>query len=106
MIPFLAAILAFVAAAVGSALAVLIGAGCGLNAMIAGAALAVGLAAGVAAFVGTRRLPKNGSVARPLSPWAWLVFVAFALFALRSFCWLVYPHAVRPRLRQRHALVA
>ncbi len=50
-------------------------------------------AAGVAAFVHTRRLPANRhrrARARPLSPWAWLVFAAFALFALREFCLLVY----------------
>ena len=101
MVPFLAAVLAFVAAAVGSALAVLIGSGRGLNATIAGASLAVGLAAGVAAFVGARKLPANRSGMRPVSPWAWLAFVAFALFALRSFCWLVYTDGAHDALHAR-----
>ena len=106
MVPFLAAILAFVAAAIGSALAVLIGAGRGLNTTIAAVSLIVGLAAGVGAFIGTRRLPANGPCATgygagPVSPWAWLVFVAFALFALRSFCWLVYEDAGHDGLHPR-----
>ncbi len=102
MVPFLAAVLAFVAAAVGSALAVLIGAGRGLDATVAGGSLAVGLVAGGVAFVQAWRLPANGSGGGPVSPWAWLVFVAFGLFALRSFCWLVYTDGahdgVHPRL--------
>ena len=101
MVPFLAAALAFVAAAVGTALAVLIGAGRGLNTTVAAASLVVGVAAGVAAFVQTRCLPSNESVAGKVSPWAWLAFVAFALFALRSFCWLVYEDAAHDGVHAR-----
>ncbi len=100
MIPFLAAVLTFVAAAIASAFAVLLPfGGRGLNAPIAAGSLAVGLLAGIAAFFHTRRLPANtprhatGYGARPISPWGWAVFAAFALFALRSFCWLVYEDA-------------
>ncbi|MBE7210170.1 MAG: hypothetical protein INR65_04060 [Gluconacetobacter diazotrophicus] len=95
MVPFLAAVLSFAAAAVASALAILLsGGGRGLDPRISGVSLGVGLLAGCAAYLHTRRLPANDprrSVSAPLSPWAWLVFAAFALFALRSFCWLVYP---------------
>ena len=106
MVPLLTAILAFVAAAVGTALAVLIGGRCGLNIPIAVASLTAGLAAGVVAFVQTRRLPANGPAAHgygagPVSPWAWLVFVAFGLFALRSFCWLVYTDGAHDGLHAR-----
>ncbi len=100
MLPFLAAVLTFVAASVASALAILLaGEGRGLNPQIAGASLGIGLLAGLGAFVHAGRLPANragrrmGYGAGPVSPWGWLVFAAFALFALRSFCWLVYPDA-------------
>ena len=91
MLAFLAAALTFVAAAVATALAVLLsGGGRGLDAPIAARSLAVGLLAGVGAFLHARLLPDNRHPAARPSPWAWLVFVVFALFALRSFCWLVY----------------
>ena len=93
MLPFLTAVLTFVAAAVASALAILLaGGGRGLDPRIAVLSLGTGLLAGAGAFLHTRRLPAHAArrPRAPLSPWAWLAFVAFALFALRSFCWLVY----------------
>ena len=93
MVPFLAAVLTFVAAAVASALAILLsGGGRGLDPQIGGISLCVGLLAGFGALLHTGRLPANAPrrLRIPLSPWAWLAFAAFALFALRSYCWLVY----------------
>ncbi len=93
MVPFLAAVLTFVAASVASALAILLsGGGRGLNPQIGGVSLCIGLLAGLGALLHAGRLPANAPRRPriPPSPWAWLVFAAFALFALRSFCWLVY----------------
>ncbi len=106
MVPFLAAILTFVAAAVASALAILLsGGGRGLTPSIAAWSLAVGVLAGVGAFVHTRRLPADlHRPARRPSPWAWLVFAAFALFALRSFCWLVYEDGAHDGYKPRLAV--
>jgi hypothetical protein len=93
-------------------------AGRGLNTVNAALALVCGAAFAVAAFLGTRdatvrnnaanRLPpeqKQRKVSEPKEPqnagissaltryrrvWFWAVAVCFAMFALRSFCWLLY----------------
>jgi hypothetical protein len=92
-------------------------AGRGLNTMSAALALVCGAAFAIASFLGTRdsalpQKPANGPAAEqePRKPsgtegtqnaipsalmryrrvWFWAVAVCFALFAVRSFCWLLY----------------
>ena len=92
-------------------------AGRGLTAVSAALALACGLAFAVAAFLGTRdsalqqepvnslpveRKPRKGGEAettqnaipaalmRYRRVWFWIVAFCFAIFAVRSFCWLLY----------------
>ena len=91
MLPALAALLVFVAAAVGTALALMLPSHGGLNPGIAAVSLVVGALAGTGAWWHVRR--QEGltlPIRRRISPWAWTTFVVFTLFALRSFCWLVY----------------
>jgi hypothetical protein len=72
--------------------------GHGLNALSAALALVCGVAFAVAAWLGTSDTGKpDGSGARLSKPawrygkiWFWLVAAFFALFAVRSFCWLLY----------------
>ncbi len=72
--------------------------GHGLNALSAALALICGVAFAVAAWLGTSDPGKpDGSVASLSKPawrygkiWFWLVAAFFALFAVRSFCWLLY----------------
>jgi hypothetical protein len=72
--------------------------GHGLNALSAALALVCGVAFAVAAWLGTSDPDKpGGSGARFSKPtwrygkiWFWLVAAFFALFAVRSFCWLLY----------------
>src|SRR5215831_6012559 len=92
-------------------------AGRGLNTMNAALALVCGAAFAVAAFLGTRDIAveqksANGQAVEKKSPkrsdaedaqnaipsalkryrrvWFWAVAVCFAVFAVRSFCWLLY----------------
>jgi hypothetical protein len=73
-------------------------AGHGLNALSAALALVCGVAFAVAAWLGTSDPGKNGVSKASLSKttwryekiWFWLVAAVFALFAVRSFCWLLY----------------
>jgi hypothetical protein len=72
--------------------------GHGLNALSAALALICGVAFAVAAWLGTSDHGKpSGPEARPSKAprrygkvWFWLVAAFFALFAVRSFCWLLY----------------
>ena len=72
--------------------------GHGLNALSAALALVCGVAFAVAAWLGTSDPgKKSASEARISKPtwrygkiWFWLVAAFFALFAVRSFCWLLY----------------
>jgi hypothetical protein len=72
--------------------------GHGLNALSAALALACGVAFAVAAWLGTSDPDKPGRSGARLSKtawrygkiWFWLVAAFFALFAVRSFCWLLY----------------
>jgi len=72
--------------------------GHGLNALSAALALVCGVAFAVAAWLGTSDPGKpSGPEARPSKAprrygkvWFWLVAAFFALFAVRSFCWLLY----------------
>jgi hypothetical protein len=72
--------------------------GHGLNALSAALALLCGVAFAVAAWLGTSDPDKPGcSGAKFAKPtrrygkiWFWLVAAFFALFAVRSFCWLLY----------------
>jgi hypothetical protein len=72
--------------------------GHGLNALSAALALVCGVAFAVAAWLGTSDHGKpSGPEARPSKAprrygkvWFWLVAAFFALFAVRSFCWLLY----------------
>src|SRR4030095_4704954 len=72
--------------------------GHGLNTLSAALALLCGVAFGVAAWLGTSYPPhssdpgaKPSKVSRRYGKiWFWLVAACFALFAFRSFCWLLY----------------
>lgn len=72
--------------------------GHGLNALSAALALICGVAFAVAAWLGTSDPAKRiRSEAKPSKTtwrygkiWFWLVAAVFALFAVRSFCWLLY----------------
>src|SRR5947199_10430920 len=73
-------------------------AGHGLNALSAALALVCGVAFAVAAWLGTsdpgKKSGSDPSLSKPTLPygkiWFWLVAAFFALFAVRSFCWLLY----------------
>jgi len=73
-------------------------AGHGLNALSAALALVCGVAFAVAAWLGTSDPDKrirsepgpSKSTWRYGKIWFWLVAAVFALFAVRSFCWLLY----------------
>src|SRR6266581_1604848 len=73
-------------------------AGHGLNALSAALALVCGVAFAVAAWLGTSDPGKKSGSEPSLSKptwrygeiWFWLVAAFFALFAVRSFCWLLY----------------
>src|SRR5919197_4155678 len=72
--------------------------GHGLNALSAALALVCGVAFAVAAWLGISDPGKSSVLdAKPSKTsrrygkiWFWLVAVVFALFAVRSFCWLLY----------------
>jgi hypothetical protein len=72
--------------------------GHGLNVLSAALALLCGLAFAVAAWLGTSDPDKPDRSGPSLSKtawrygkiWFWLVAAFFALFAVRSFCWLLY----------------
>src|SRR5436190_18680241 len=72
--------------------------GHGLNALSAALALLCGLAFAVAAWLGTSDPDKRGGSGAQSSKatvryrkfWFWVVAAFFALFAVRSFCWLLY----------------
>ena len=73
-------------------------AGHGLNALSAALALVCGVAFAVAAWLGTsdpgKKSGSEPTLSKPTWPygkiWFWLVAAFFALFAVRSFCWLLY----------------
>jgi hypothetical protein len=67
--------------------------GHGLNVLSAALALICGVAFAVAAWLGTSDPDKSGDSKVPRrygKIWFWLVAAFFALFAVRSFCWLLY----------------
>src|SRR5216110_1648301 len=104
---WLTAVLTFVNLSVISGL-VLGMAGRGLNTLTAALALVCGAAFAVAAFLGTSDPEGREKTANPPEPegkpnspissalmryrrvWFWAVAVCFAMFAVRSFCWLLY----------------
>ena len=73
-------------------------AGHGLNALSAALALVCGVAFAVAAWLGTsdpdKRIRSESGPSKTTwrygKIWFWLVAAVFALFAVRSFCWLLY----------------
>ncbi len=74
-------------------------AGNGLNGLSAALALVCGLAFAVATWIGTcdsakKFVPETTDPSKPTwryrKIWFWLVAAVFALFAVRSFCWLLY----------------
>jgi hypothetical protein len=73
-------------------------AGHGLNALSAALALVCGVAFAVAAWLGTsdpdKRIRSEPGPSKTTwrygKIWFWLVAAVFALFAVRSFCWLLY----------------
>ncbi len=84
MMRFAVAILTAVSAASLSAFALSLRAG-SLSADRAGIGILLGLAVGVLAFFQTKR-----SAPRRVTAWEVLLWAIFALFAVRSFCWLLY----------------
>src|ERR1700741_481443 len=70
----------------------------GLNSLSAAFALVCGFAFAVAAWLGTSDPDKKGGPETGLPKttrrygkiWFWLMAAFFALFAVRSFCWLLY----------------
>src|SRR5438105_12455281 len=72
--------------------------GHGLNVLSAALALVCGAAFAVAAWLGTSDPDKPGgpkaqsskATVRYRKFWFWVVAAFFALFAVRSFCWLLY----------------
>ena len=84
MMRFAVAILTAVSAASLSAFALSLRAG-SLSPERAGLGLLFGLAVGVLAFFQTTR-----AAPRPVTRWEVLLWIVFALFAVRSFCWLLY----------------
>ncbi len=95
MIPFVAAFTVFAFAAFTMAMALVLPAHHGFDPWVAWTALLVGAAAGAGAFFQTAGIPSNRRRRPPLSPWAWVLFAAFAVFAAREFCWLVYDDETR-----------
>ncbi|MEY2603869.1 MAG: hypothetical protein QOH31_1653, partial [Verrucomicrobiota bacterium] len=83
----------------------------GLNEAISAISLMLGAIAGVAAFVST---PPDSSARKPIdeasallryrSIWLWLVGTIFAMFALRSFCWLLFFDGEAMRIQSPHNL--
>lgn len=94
---WLAAGLTFVNAATVSALVSGM-AGHGLNRAIAVSSAILGLAAALFAWWGTQDVPSEEVVADSsyVSPfaryrvWLWILVAIFAIFAVRSFCWVLY----------------
>jgi hypothetical protein len=86
----IASALVFMAAAVATALALVLPGHHGLGSGVAWTALAVGLAFAIAAFWHTRRFPRPWVIRRPFTSWAALTFAAFAAFAFRAFYWLFF----------------
>ncbi|MCX6967772.1 MAG: hypothetical protein NTZ46_08355 [Verrucomicrobia bacterium] len=67
--------------------ALLAGFGSGLTPMLASVSLAIGALGGAAAWNAIQDLPRTD----PVRGWAaWSVITVFTLFALRSFCWLIF----------------
>jgi hypothetical protein len=75
--------------------------GSGLNQFNAFAAVILGMLAGVAAYLTTtsakadaersNSAPTDGiGRSRYASIWCWIVVAGFGIFAVRSFCWLLY----------------
>jgi hypothetical protein len=68
-------------------------AGGGLGPSIAFVSLLIGLIVALAAYLGTADndpVPSSTSGADRYRLWLWLVGLCFAIFAFRSFCWLLY----------------
>ena len=82
----------------------------GLNEAISAVSLMCGATAAVAAFVSTPASPTraesilNGALAPYRYAWIWAVGFVFALFALRSFCWLLYFDEEAMRIQSPHNL--
>jgi len=76
--------------------------GGGLNQLIALAAVGLGVLAGVAAYATTTDVDENPKILdsaeanrperknRYTSIWFWVIVACFGMFAVRSFCWLLY----------------
>ncbi len=70
-----------------AALAGLLAGGHGLDAHFSAVALALGALAGAGAWASLKGLPAG----KPFRGWAaWAMGIAFALFAARAFCWLIF----------------
>ena len=67
--------------------ALLVGFGAGVTPQLAPICLGLGALSGLGTWIALRDLPKT----EPVRGWvAWGVTVAFALFALRAFCWVIF----------------
>ena len=90
-----AVISSLAAVCVATIAALVFGCGGGLTPMLARISLELGLIAGGVAWGSLRAVPK----ASPVRGWAaWSVMVAFALFALRAFCWLIFQRVQTMRI--------
>ncbi|HEY2103897.1 MAG TPA: hypothetical protein VGH08_11670 [Chthoniobacterales bacterium] len=84
----------------------------GLNEAISAISLMLGAIAGVAAFTSTpppdsatrKPIDVTRTVGRYRNLWLWLVGAIFAMFALRSFCWLLFYDGEVMRIQSPHNL--
>jgi hypothetical protein len=95
--------------AVSSLVALLLGMTVGgLNETVCVVSLMSGAIAAVAAFVSTPPSPRPQSTDGSQTPyrhaWVWAVGFVFALFAVRSFCWLLYFDDEAMRIQSPHNL--
>lgn len=95
IVRLLAFVTVFVAVSATVALLLLLPGHHGLNVFRAELALVSGFLAGVGLLAqqarGTSPVPEGYyRTKRRFSPWAWLMFTAFGLFAIRTYCWLVF----------------
>src|SRR5271154_1224166 len=62
----------------------------GLNPLVAAASLAAGTATGVLQYGAALRRREQAPPARKPGAWEWMAIIAYTLFSLRAFCWLVF----------------
>ena len=84
--------------------------GNGLGPFIAAFSLALGLVAAFAAYLGTfdpeilEQEPGKAARQRYSGVWFWIMALVFAIFAVRSFCWLLYIEGEELRIQSTNNL--